>query len=89
MSEHRIRRCDECEAVQGDDTIWWCAVGDPRSPKFTTFAAAVKIVKNRRDLCSHKCVTTAFHRWLDTGSIEKGERDAGRMEVRDGAVGQV
>ena len=74
MSLHAVRRCDECGANQGDTNHWWAVVGAPSAPSFMTSRAANRKVKMgafRLDKCSHKCVTTAFNRWLDTGSVLK------------------
>lgn len=78
MSEQIVRKCDECGALHGEVNNWWVALNDPKEPTFTTFTAADRytaVAKQeqtslfRLDYCSHKCVGTAFNRWLDTGSV--------------------
>lgn len=77
MSEHTIRRCDECGAPHGEVNNWWCVIGSAGCPMFLTFEEADKAMREGRlgktdfrlDYCSHKCVGTAFHRWLDTGDV--------------------
>jgi hypothetical protein len=87
MSEHTIRKCDECGSLRTVVNHWWCVIADPTRPTFTTFAAADEMAKNGRmppdaqrlDYCSHKCVGSAFHRWLDTGDVRPKEP----MEAED------
>lgn len=72
MSEHTIRKCDECGALRTVVNHWWCVVGSNTAPTFTTFEFAEKTFQPfdwRLDYCSHKCVGSAFHRWLDTGDV--------------------
>jgi hypothetical protein len=79
MSEHTVRRCDECLAMHGEANNWWCVIGDTERPTFVTFATVEELQKDGRlapnavrlDYCSHQCVGTAFHRWLDTGDVRK------------------
>lgn len=77
MSVAMVRKCDECGAVHGAVNNWWCVVGFSTEPTFVTFETAEQMVKNkayaietlRLDYCSHKCIGTAFNRWLDTGDV--------------------
>ncbi len=71
MSQHTIRRCDECAAVLVEGSVSWCAWGEVDRPQFTTADCAGEFDPRhtRNDYCSHKCIITAFNRWLDTGSI--------------------
>jgi hypothetical protein len=78
MSEHVVRKCDECGELRDEPTKWWAVVENPLAPKFTDFedaeAHAAQARDDRRglfrlDYCSHKCVGSAFHRWLDTGDV--------------------
>ncbi len=74
MSLHSVRRCDECGTNQGETNHWWAVVGSPAGPQFMTSRQADKRPAKtpfRLDHCSHKCVTTAFNRWLDTGTTRK------------------
>jgi hypothetical protein len=79
VSEHTIRKCDECDALRTVVNHWWCVIADPTRPTFMTFLATEELLKAGRlpadgvrlDYCSHKCVGTAFHRWLDTGDVRK------------------
>jgi hypothetical protein len=67
-----VRKCDECEALKGEVNHWWAVTGSATVPTFATAAKADESDEPyRRDFCSHKCVGTAFHRWLDAGNIEK------------------
>jgi hypothetical protein len=71
MSEVTMRKCDECGAVHGAVNNWWCVIGKPDRPLFLTFEQTELEYAEafRLDYCSHKCVGTAFHRWLDTGDV--------------------
>lgn len=79
MSEYTVRRCDECEAPHGQVNNWWCVMDDPTTPLFMKFEQAEVLTVTARnnygptpfrlDYCSHACVGTAFHRWLDTGNV--------------------
>ena len=73
MSLHTVRKCDECRSPRVEASHWWAAIGGARRPQFLT-AKAADAAKGkprgfRLDFCSHKCVTSAFNRWLDTGSV--------------------
>ena len=72
MSLHMVRKCDECRAPKGAVNHWWAVVGTAKRPQFLTAKAADAKTKPRSfrlDFCSHKCVTSAFNRWLDSGSM--------------------
>lgn len=79
MSEQIVRKCDECGALHGEVNNWWCAVNAPGAPMFVTYEVAddMRAARERAeeqfrfDYCSHKCVGTAFHRWLDTGDVRE------------------
>jgi hypothetical protein len=86
MSEITVRQCDECGALHGAVNNWWAVIGDPKSPQFLTAEAAelhtAQAKSERRTLfrldhCSHKCIGTAFHRWLDTGNVMKAAHEVG------------
>lgn len=88
MSEHTIRRCDECQAPHGEVNNWWCIVHSAEHPTFVTFEEAERMTKDsllhqdslRLDYCSHKCIGTAFHRWLDTGDVRLLPVEEGKDE---------
>lgn len=75
MSLHTVRKCDECRAPRGETNHWWAALGGAKRPQFLTARAADGVKTGPRgfrlDFCSHKCVTSAFNRWLDTGSVTR------------------
>lgn len=95
MSEHVVRKCDECGAVHGEVNNWWCVIGEPTEPQFLTFKSADEHAATARmdqrilfrlDYCSHKCVVTTFNRWLDTGDVRVQQRDLERMEDEASAM---
>ena len=76
MSERKVRYCDECGAPRTTVNHWWCIVGPTVHPMFLSFSDVEAMQRDGRlsdqarlDYCSHKCVGTAFHRWLDTGDV--------------------
>jgi hypothetical protein len=81
MSLQSVRKCDECAAIHGVVNNWWCVIASPKQPLFVTFEEAEQKARAgdlyrdafRLDYCSHACVGTAFHRWLDTGSVVRQE----------------
>jgi hypothetical protein len=85
MSQKTIRICDECGAERDKINGWFSAYGEHFTPTFITFHAADEAetgggyIRNRQDFCSQHCVTLAFQRWLNTGSIRKQET-AGKEE---------
>ena len=72
MSRFSTRKCDECPALHTDVNGWWAIVGSDTQPMFMPYSEAnaqCTASDFRLDYCSHKCVGTAFNRWLDTGSV--------------------
>jgi hypothetical protein len=82
MSERKVRYCDECGAPRTTVNHWWCIVGPTVHPMFLSFEDTERFElegrftggQSRLDYCSHKCVGTAFHRWLDTGDVLIAEK---------------
>lgn len=79
MSDFHSKRCDECGALRGETNHWWAVIGSASQPRFLTSKEADARRRNpfRLDYCSHKCVGTAFHRWMDTATVAKTEKKAG------------
>jgi hypothetical protein len=86
MSTNAVTKCDECDAEKREVNNWKSMVGQPERPAFYTFEEANLITapdgdEVRRDYCGHKCASSAFNRWLDTGSV----LPAVKTEVADAA----
>lgn len=88
MSEKKITICDNCEGQRKEVNHWQTVLDSATSPHFYAFAdisdagrgAAKEDGQFLYEICSQKCATEVFQRWLNTGSILKQDAQ-GKMEA--------
>jgi hypothetical protein len=81
VSKKTITTCDECGVERKDVNRWFSMIGQLNHPAFYTFHDADMCLppakdEIRLDYCGQQCAGAAFHRWLDTGTVEKPQPTA-------------
>ena len=79
MAYIKVLQCDECGAKKEQVNGWFAMVADDSDlGRDDTYLASYRMHNLSEDdaeplkhYCGQQCAGKAFHRWLDTGSIDK------------------